>query len=113
MIAKLIEFISHDVIIFVRARMYNVYVCIPRHNRLLKGESFDGRDSFRGAMLRPSVSKSFSFGGYTKGMLSRGDSVTSTHSAGARLMKQGAIPQSPSCSFSSTSPASCICRVAR
>ncbi|XP_032669191.1 R3H domain-containing protein 1-like isoform X4 [Odontomachus brunneus] len=59
-----------------------------RQNRLLKGESFDGRDSFRGAVLRPSVSKSFSFGGYTKGMLSRGDSVTSTHSAGARLMKQ-------------------------
>lgn len=55
----------------------------------MKGESFDGRDSFRGAVLRPSVSKSFSFGGYTKGMLSRGDSVTSTHSAGARLMKQG------------------------
>ncbi|XP_036150276.1 cAMP-regulated phosphoprotein 21-like, partial [Monomorium pharaonis] len=61
---------------------------LVRSNRLLKGESFDGRDSFRGAVLRPSVSKSFSFGGYTKGMLSRGDSVTSTHSAGARLMKQ-------------------------
>ncbi|XP_077263442.1 uncharacterized protein LOC143898113 isoform X1 [Temnothorax americanus] len=61
---------------------------LVRPNRLLKGESFDGRDSFRGAVLRPSVSKSFSFGGYTKGMLSRGDSVTSTHSAGARLMKQ-------------------------
>ncbi|TGZ57420.1 R3H domain-containing protein 1 [Temnothorax longispinosus] len=61
---------------------------LVRSNRLLKGESFDGRDSFRGAVLRPSVSKSFSFGGYTKSMLSRGDSVTSTHSAGARLMKQ-------------------------
>lgn len=64
-------------------------MCISRQNRFLKGESFDGRDSFRGAVLRPSVSKSFSFGGYTKGMLTRGDSVTSTHSAGARLMKQG------------------------
>lgn len=61
---------------------------LVRQNRLLKGESFDGRDSFRGGVLRPSVSKSFSFGGYTKGMLTRGDSVTSTHSAGARLMKQ-------------------------
>ncbi|KAL0107091.1 hypothetical protein PUN28_015556 [Cardiocondyla obscurior] len=61
---------------------------LVRQNRLMKGESFDGRDSFRGGVLRPSVSKSYSFGGYTKGMLSRGDSVTSTHSAGARLMKQ-------------------------
>lgn len=68
---------------------YIVHMCIFRQNRLLKGESFDGRDSFRGGVMRPSVSKSFSFGGYTKGMLTRGDSVTSTHSAGARLMKQG------------------------
>lgn len=60
-----------------------------RQSKLLKGESFDGRESCRGSVLRPSVSKSFSFGGYTRGMLSRGDSVTSTHSAGARLMKQG------------------------
>lgn len=60
-----------------------------RQTKLLKGESFDGRESCRGSVLRPSVSKSFSFGGYTRGMLSRGDSVTSTHSAGARLMKQG------------------------
>ncbi|KAG7210327.1 hypothetical protein KM043_011865 [Ampulex compressa] len=59
-----------------------------RQTRLIKGESFDGRESLRGPILRPSVSKSFSFGGYTRGMLSRGDSVTSTHSAGARLMKQ-------------------------
>lgn len=70
-----------------------IYIYISRQNRLLKGESFDGRDSFRGAVLRPSVSKSFSFGGYTKGMLTRGDSVTSTHSAGARLMKQGSYSQ--------------------
>lgn len=69
--------------------MYNLRMHLSRQNRLLKGESFDGRDSYRGAVLRPSVSKSYSFGGYTKGMLSRGDSVTSTHSAGARLMKQG------------------------
>lgn len=60
-----------------------------RTSRLSKGESCDGRDSFRTNVLRPSVSKSFSFGGYTRGMLSRGDSVTSTHSAGARLTKQG------------------------
>ncbi|XP_076390941.1 uncharacterized protein LOC100881273 isoform X1 [Megachile rotundata] len=59
-----------------------------RQTKLMKGESFDGRESCRGSILRPSVSKSFSFGGYTRGMLSRGDSVTSTHSAGARLMKQ-------------------------
>ncbi|XP_076293139.1 uncharacterized protein LOC143215156 isoform X3 [Lasioglossum baleicum] len=59
-----------------------------RQTKLMKGESFDGRESCRSGVLRPSVSKSFSFGGYTRGMLSRGDSVTSTHSAGARLMKQ-------------------------
>ncbi|CAL7933211.1 unnamed protein product [Xylocopa violacea] len=59
-----------------------------RQAKLLKGESFDGRESCRASVLRPSVSKSYSFGGYTRGMLSRGDSVTSTHSAGARLMKQ-------------------------
>ncbi|XP_015602787.1 cAMP-regulated phosphoprotein 21 isoform X2 [Cephus cinctus] len=59
-----------------------------RQTRLCKGESFDGRESYRGGVSRPSVSKSFSFGGYTGGMLSRGDSVTSTHSAGARLTKQ-------------------------
>ncbi|XP_017884862.1 cAMP-regulated phosphoprotein 21 isoform X3 [Ceratina calcarata] len=59
-----------------------------RQTKLVKGESFDSRESCRGSVLRPSVSKSFSFGGYTRGMLSRGDSVTSTHSAGARLMKQ-------------------------
>ncbi|XP_008560142.1 R3H domain-containing protein 1 isoform X1 [Microplitis demolitor] len=58
-----------------------------RHARLSKGESCDGREAFRG-VLRPSVSKSFSFGGYTRGMLSRGDSVTSTRSAGPRLTKQ-------------------------
>ncbi|XP_074107336.1 uncharacterized protein LOC141532758 isoform X1 [Cotesia typhae] len=58
-----------------------------RHARLSKGESCDGREAFRG-VSRPSVSKSFSFGGYTRGMLSRGDSVTSTRSAGARLTKQ-------------------------
>ncbi|XP_034951813.1 protein encore isoform X2 [Chelonus insularis] len=58
-----------------------------RQTRLSKGESCDGRESFRG-VLRPSVSKSFSFGGYTRGMLSRGDSVTSTRSASARLTKQ-------------------------
>lgn len=58
-----------------------------RQTRLSKGESCDGREAFRG-VLRPSVSKSFSFGGYTRGMLSRGDSVTSTRSAGPRLTKQ-------------------------
>ncbi|KAJ8679575.1 hypothetical protein QAD02_015362 [Eretmocerus hayati] len=59
-----------------------------RNTRLMKGESLDDRDSYRPNSLRPSVSKSFSFGGYTRGMLSRGDSVMSTHSAGARLVKQ-------------------------
>ncbi|XP_044738413.1 protein encore isoform X2 [Chrysoperla carnea] len=54
-----------------------------RPTRLLKGQSVETRDT-----LRPCVSKSFSFGGYTGSvsLLSRGDSVTSTHSAGARLL---------------------------
>lgn len=60
-----------------------------RQTRLSKGESLDGRESYRSNGSRPSVSKSHSFGGYTRGQLSRGDSVTSTHSAGPRLMKQG------------------------
>lgn len=38
--------------------------------------------------LRPCVAKSYSFGGYggSVSVLSRGDSVTSTHSAGPRLL---------------------------
>lgn len=71
--------------------MYMYIYIHDRQTKLLKGESLDGRESCRGSVLRPSVSKSFSFGGYTRGMLSRGDSVTSTHSAGARLMKQGLL----------------------
>lgn len=40
--------------------------------------------------LRPHVAKSYSFGGYGVGVLTRGDSVLSTHSAGPRLFtKQG------------------------
>ncbi|XP_051172689.1 R3H domain-containing protein 1 isoform X1 [Leptopilina boulardi] len=61
---------------------------IMRQPRLAKGESCDGRETLRNGVPRPSVSKSFSFGGYTGGMLSRGDSVMSTHSAGPRLTKQ-------------------------
>lgn len=58
--------------------------------RLPKGESFECRDTLKANSLRLSVSKSYSFGGYPVAMLSRGDSCTSTHSAGARLLtKQG------------------------
>lgn len=42
--------------------------------------------------MRPCVAKSYSFGGYggNISVLSRGDSVLSTHSAGPRLLtKQG------------------------
>lgn len=46
-----------------------------------------------GETLRPCVAKSYSFGGYGGvSVLTRGDSVMSTHSAGARLFtKQGLI----------------------
>ena len=58
--------------------------------RLPKGESFECRDMLKANSLRLSVSKSYSFGGYPVAVLSRGDSCTSTHSAGARLLtKQG------------------------
>jgi hypothetical protein len=58
--------------------------------RLPKGESFECRDTLKANSLRLSVSKSYSFGGYPVAVLSRGDSCTSTHSAGARLLtKQG------------------------
>ena len=67
------------------------FIC--RQTRLAKGESCDGRETFRSGVPRPSVAKSYSFGGYTRGMLSRGDSVISTRSAGARLTKQGLFLQ--------------------
>ncbi|XP_021926470.1 R3H domain-containing protein 1 [Zootermopsis nevadensis] len=54
--------------------------------RLPKGESFECRDTLKANSLRLSVSKSYSFGGYPVAVLSRGDSCTSTHSAGARLL---------------------------
>ncbi|PSN44220.1 hypothetical protein C0J52_19738 [Blattella germanica] len=58
-----------------------------RPTRLLKVESFEGRDTLKANSLRLSVSKSYSFGGYpVTAVLSRGDSCTSTHSAGARLL---------------------------
>ncbi|PNF43000.1 hypothetical protein B7P43_G09564 [Cryptotermes secundus] len=57
-----------------------------RPMRLPKGESFECRDTLKANSLRNSVSKSYSFGGYPMAMLSRGDSCTSTHSAGARLL---------------------------
>jgi len=60
--------------------------------RLPKGESFECRDMLKANSLRLSVSKSYSFGGYPVAVLSRGDSCTSTHSAGARLLtKQGSF----------------------
>lgn len=56
-----------------------------RQPTLLKVESFHEGGSLR----RPSVPKSYSFGGYAAGgMLSRDNSITSTRSAGARLTKQ-------------------------
>lgn len=61
-----------------------------QNNRLLKVQSVEARQSDR-----PSVSKSHSFGGYggqLTGLLLRGDSVTSTKSAGGRLFtKQDSI----------------------
>lgn len=52
---------------------------------LLQVQSMEGRSD---APLRPCVAKSYSFGGYggSVSVLSRGDSVTSTHSAGPRLL---------------------------
>ncbi|CAH0550982.1 unnamed protein product [Brassicogethes aeneus] len=52
-----------------------------RHfGKLIKVQSED-----TGETLRPCVAKSYSFGGYG-GVLSRGDSIMSTHSAGPRLL---------------------------
>lgn len=63
-----------------------------QNNRLLKVQSVDTNKSDG----RPCVSKSHSFGGYggqsSSGTLLRGDSVTSTKSAGGRLFtKQDSI----------------------
>lgn len=55
-----------------------------RHiGKLIKGHSEDPAEA-----LRPCVAKSYSFGGYggNVSVLSRGDSVMSTHSAGPRLL---------------------------
>ncbi|KAG8227561.1 hypothetical protein J437_LFUL000661 [Ladona fulva] len=77
-----------------------------RPSRLLKVESFESRESLRrtSSGFRPCVSKSYSFGGYSGsggggstmgvtsssgsggGQLTRGDSISSTHSAGGRLL---------------------------
>ncbi|KAF4526086.1 hypothetical protein B566_EDAN007579 [Ephemera danica] len=61
-----------------------------RPTRLLKVESFESREHLRANSLRQAVSKSYSFGGYSGGVaapsLARGDSLVSTHSAGARLL---------------------------
>lgn len=65
-----------------------------RHNKLLKVQSMSSESRQDG---RPSVSKSHSFGGYggpppSGGPLTRGDSINSTRSAGARLFpKQDSI----------------------
>lgn len=54
-----------------------------KNGKLFKVHSEEVNDT-----LRPQVAKSFSFGGYGGGVsiLNRGDSVMSTHSAGARLL---------------------------
>ncbi|XP_063217626.1 cAMP-regulated phosphoprotein 21 isoform X2 [Bacillus rossius redtenbacheri] len=57
-----------------------------RPSRLLKVESFEGREILKANSMRNAVAKSYSFGGYPVSVLSRGDSCTSTHSAGARLL---------------------------
>ncbi|XP_059471552.1 cAMP-regulated phosphoprotein 21 isoform X2 [Neocloeon triangulifer] len=61
-----------------------------RPSRLLKVESFESRDILRSNSMRQAVSKSYSFGGYSGGTtapsIARGDSMVSTHSAGARLL---------------------------
>ncbi|XP_011503749.1 PREDICTED: uncharacterized protein LOC105366860 [Ceratosolen solmsi marchali] len=59
-----------------------------RQARLSKGEALDGKHLFHSNILRPSVSKSFSFGGYTRGVLSKDSSIMSTHSTGRHLIKQ-------------------------
>lgn len=53
-------------------------------NRLLKVQSVETKSD----LLRPCVAKSYSFGGYggSVSVLSRGDSVMSTQSAGPRLL---------------------------
>nr|XP_023018412.1 cAMP-regulated phosphoprotein 21 [Leptinotarsa decemlineata] len=66
----------------------------PEIHRRQTGKLIKGHSEEPGEATRPCVSKSFSFGGYggTISVLSRGDSVMSTHSAGPRLLtKQGRI----------------------
>lgn len=55
-----------------------------QRNRLLKVQSVETKSD----LLRPCVAKSYSFGGYggSVSVLSRGDSVMSTQSAGPRLL---------------------------
>nr|CAD7405100.1 unnamed protein product [Timema cristinae] len=59
---------------------------LVRPSRLFKVESFEGRDTLKANSMRQAVAKSYSFGGYPVSVLSRGDSCSSTHSAGARLL---------------------------
>ncbi|XP_063918685.1 cAMP-regulated phosphoprotein 21 isoform X3 [Zophobas morio] len=61
---------------------------LPEHGRRL-GKLTKVLSEEAGETSRPYVAKSYSFGGYA-GVLNRGDSVVSTHSAGPRLLtKQG------------------------
>lgn len=65
----------------------------PKHGgRLIKVESYEGRDTLRANSLRCAMSKSYSFGGYPVSVLTRGDSCASTHSAGPRLLTKQGIP---------------------
>ncbi|CAG9860010.1 unnamed protein product [Phyllotreta striolata] len=64
------------------------------HHRHAGKLLFKGHSEDPGEAMRPCVSKSYSFGGYggNLSVLSRGDSVMSTHSAGPRLLtKQGRV----------------------
>ncbi|RZB54402.1 cAMP-regulated phosphoprotein 21, partial [Asbolus verrucosus] len=58
---------------------------LPEHGRRPTGKLTKVLSEETGETLRPYVAKSYSFGGYA-GVLNRGDSVVSTHSAGPRLL---------------------------
>ncbi|CAG9813177.1 unnamed protein product [Phaedon cochleariae] len=78
----------------------------PEMYRRQMGKLIKGHSEETGEAQRPCVAKSYSFGGYGGGVsvLSRGDSVMSTHSAGPRLLtKQDSAASSVSWRLSPSS----------
>lgn len=71
--------------IFIRN---NEFCDISRHTRLLKVESFEGRDTLKANSLRQAVSKSYSFGGYPVSVMVAGENCTASSSS-RQLIKQG------------------------